>query len=81
MNMKEDFYYHWLKRAKVKISALQKGEVFELKSLFDVLEWNTLEKNKSAFGRYFARKVREGEINNVEEMPPRKGPARYKKIK
>ena len=56
----------YMKKAKEKIKNIQVGSEFELKGLFDEIEWNKLEKGeKISFGRDFANEVREGNIANI----------------
>lgn len=80
--MEDNVYYNnWVNKAKEKIEHnRQIGEVFELKELFDKLEWDTLETKKSSFGKYFAERVGL-EIDCVVKVDVKKGAGKYKKIK
>ena len=45
----------WLHKATDKINGLVVGTVFEVKELFDSLEWGELSaKERQGFGRYFS---------------------------
>jgi hypothetical protein len=59
-------YDEWTKKACLNIMKLNKGQEFELKSLFEGFEWESLKKGERiVFGKYFANEVRESRVNNV----------------
>jgi len=62
-------YDEWLENALSKISTLQIGSVFEVKDLFDSIEWNKQEsKDKRFFGKYFSCKYNDGVIKGIERV-------------
>lgn len=47
---------------------LVSGQKFEVKGLFEGVEWNKLAPgDKRSFGRYFSSKVKDGELCNVKK--------------
>lgn len=58
--------HEWLNNAKNKISVLPVGTIFEVKNLFDSLEWSKLSaKERQEFGRFFSTAYKNGQINNI----------------
>ena len=56
----------WLDRARKKIVLLPNGRQFELKELFEEVDWKTLSRGERImFGKFFANEVREGNIPNI----------------
>lgn len=59
----------WLDRAKNKIADLSVGTRFEVKELFEEVDWRALSRGERiTFGKVFANEVREGNIPNVCPM-------------
>ena len=71
----------WLRKAKEKIITLDTGTVFEVKDLFDSLEWGELSaKERQGFGRYFSLNCRNGQIDNIHRIEDnQRKPNRYVK--
>ena len=64
MNNKE-----WLEKARDKIAVLTNETVFEVKELFEEVDWKALSRGERiTFGKVFANEVREGNIQNVYPM-------------
>ena len=56
----------WLERAKNKIADLSIGTRFEVRNLFEEVDWNSLSRgDKITFGKLFTNEVREGNIPNI----------------
>lgn len=56
----------WLERAKSKIAELDSGITFEVKELYDEVDWKALTKGERiVFGKIFSNEVREGNIPNI----------------
>ncbi|MEE5991755.1 MAG: DUF1413 domain-containing protein [Oscillospiraceae bacterium] len=59
----------WMEKARRKIEELPNGRQFELKALFEIVEWETLTKgDRISFGKYFSNEVKEGNIPNVVKL-------------
>lgn len=60
----------WMKKARDSIeSRVQVGQAFELKSLFQLCEWEQLTKGERiSLGKFFANEVREGNLENVRAV-------------
>ena len=60
----------WMQKAKDSIeSSVKIGQKFELKSLFQLCEWEQLSKGERiSFGKYFANEVREGNVANIHPI-------------
>ena len=57
----------WLDKARNVIEQLPAGKKFELRNLFQELEWEDLPKgDRISFGKYFKNEVLEKRIANVE---------------
>ena len=71
----------WLTIAKNKIETLDVGKKFEVKDLFETVEWTKLTKGERiGFGRFFANEVKEGKIEEIEALERGKNNhSRYKK--
>ena len=71
----------WLHKANDRISGLDAGTVFEVKELFDSLEWGNLSaKERQGFGRYFSTAYKNGQINNIHRIEDvKRKPNRYVK--
>ncbi len=72
----------WLEEAKNRIEKLPQGKVFEVKELFNGIEWNELNaKEKQSFGRFFSSAYNDGKLNNIERVENvNKGANRYRKL-
>lgn len=72
-------YYDYLLKAKGKISELKSGTVFEVKDLYEPLEWKKLStKEKQSFGRYFSSNFNDGQIPNIKRcLLEKKGANKY----
>lgn len=56
----------WLEKAKNKIIELPVGIKFEVKELFEEVDWKTLSRGERVmFGKVFANEVREGKITDI----------------
>lgn len=76
-------YDNWLEKAKRNIDTkLKVGKKFEVRDLFDGVEWNELSKgDRINFGKFFSNAVKEGKIPAIERI--KRGDnnhARYVKI-
>ena len=71
----------WLNKAIDKINGLDAGTVFEVKDLFDSIEWNELSaKERQGFGRYFSTDYKNGQIKNIHRVEDgKRKPNRYVK--
>ena len=71
----------WLHKATDIINGLVVGTVFEVKELFDSLEWGELSaKERQEFGRYFSTAYKNGQINNIHRVEDgKRKPNRYVK--
>lgn len=71
----------WLHKANDRIGGLDAGTVFEVKELFDILEWGNLSaKERQGFGRYFPTAYKNGQINNIHRVEDgKRKPNRYVK--
>ena len=60
----------WMQKARESIErSVQVGQKFELKSLFQLCEWEQLTKgDRISFGKYFANEVREGNLKNIQSI-------------
>ena len=74
--------HEWLEEAVNRIDKLPHGKVFEIKELFNGIEWNELNaKEKQGFGRFFSSAYNDEKINNIERVNNHnKGANRYKKL-
>ena len=61
---------------------MKPGTIFESKSLFEGVEWESLEKgDRIGFGRYFSNAVKNGRIKNIVRIERAKNNhARYIKL-
>lgn len=60
----------WMARALSKIEGYGPNTSFEIKQLFDSVEWTTLPANdRRAFGRYFSNEYKDGRIPGIEKLP------------
>lgn len=73
--------FEWLNKAKEKIAILASGTTFEVKDLFDSLEWANLSaKERQGFGKYFSITCKNGQINNIHRVEEgKRKPNRYVK--
>ncbi|MDE7363898.1 MAG: single-stranded DNA-binding protein [Ruminococcus sp.] len=56
----------WIERAKGKIINLPIGTKFEVKELFEEIDWKALSRGERVmFGKIFANEVREGKISSI----------------
>ncbi|MBE6856501.1 MAG: DUF1413 domain-containing protein [Ruminococcus sp.] len=71
--------FEWLEKAKNRINTLPVGTTFEVKELFDSIEWGELSaKERQSFGRYFSSNYNDGQINNICRVDDgRRGPNKY----
>ena len=71
----------WLYQATDKITTLTSGTIFEVKELFDSLEWANLSaKERQGFGRYFSTAYKNGQINSIHRVEDgKRKPNRYVK--
>lgn len=73
--------FEWLNKGKEKIATLSSGTTFEVKDLYDSLEWAELSaKERQGFGRYFSTAFKNGQINNIHRVEEgKRKPNRYVK--
>ena len=72
----------WLTIAKQKIETIENGKVFQVKDLFENVDWTTLKKGERiCFGKFFSNEVRELHIENVKALERGKdNHSRYMKV-
>ena len=60
----------WMKKAKDRVTAKVKlGKKFELRDLFETVEWEELSKGERIqFGREFSNAVKEGQFPMIERI-------------
>lgn len=59
----------WYARALTKIERLEKGTTFEIKELFEEINWKSLSKGERiVFGKFFANEAREGRVPQVASL-------------
>ena len=75
-------YEEWFADAKKRIEALEAGDEFTAKGLFEGIKWDKLTvSNKRSFGRYFSSQLRIGKLPIAEQIGKDKsGQNLYKRI-
>lgn len=62
-------YKALLEKAEAKIQKLEIGEGFEVKALFNGIDWENLTRGeKILFGRYFSNEVNDGNVKGVRKI-------------
>jgi len=60
-------YNKWMKKAEIAVLKTEVSKKFEVKHLFQEIEWNTLSSGeRRQFGRYFKNEVMEGRVAGAE---------------
>lgn len=75
-------YEDWLDAARKEINTFTVGKIFVVRDLFVGADWDKQEKgDRIGFGKFFKRKVADGDIENVEYIGKAKNnSAQYRKI-